>query len=149
ARPTGGFRPFSTAGFPTSTWKTAATRRTGPPKTLLKTLASRGRSPEPRFWSAFRRCAIRDRGWPQRRLAMASWHRPPNAGRGLTEVVEEKLDSRGGVAAEDLLDQVRIAAAERGQYVAVALDPACAHLRARPHGFRISRPPLLADDGQA
>jgi hypothetical protein len=43
---------------------------------------------------------------------------------GLTEVVEEKLDCRGGVAAEDLLDQVRIAAAERGKYVAVALDPA-------------------------
>src|SRR6202043_2486467 len=38
---------------------------------------------------------------------------------GLIEVVEDKLDARGGVAPEDLLHQVRIALAERRQQVAV------------------------------
>jgi hypothetical protein len=71
------------------------------------------------------------------------------AGAGLIEVVEEKLDARGGVAAEDLLHQVRIAAAERRQQVAVILDPAQAHLRVPKQGFHRARPPLLADDGQA
>jgi hypothetical protein len=67
----------------------------------------------------------------------------------LIEVVEEKLDAPGGVAAEDLLHQVRIAAAERRQQVAVILDPAQAHLRVLKQGFHRARPPLLADDGQA
>jgi hypothetical protein len=67
----------------------------------------------------------------------------------LIEVVEEKLDARGGVAAEDLLHQVRIAAAERRQQVAVILDPAQSHLRVGKQGFHRARPPLLADDGQA
>jgi hypothetical protein len=56
------------------------------------------------------------------------------ATRWLVEVVEEKLDSRGGVAAKYLLHQVRIAAAERRQQVAVVLDPALAHLRVRLRG---------------
>jgi len=72
---------------------------------------------------------------------------PPDA--GLIEVVEEKLDAPGGVAAEDLLHQVRIAAPERRQQVAVLLDPAQAHLRVLKQGFHRARSPLLADDGQA
>src|SRR5260370_28332357 len=68
---------------------------------------------------------------------------------GSIEVVEEKFDSRGGVAAEDLLHQVRIAPAERRQYVAVALDPAPARLRMQPQGFRVPSAPLLTDDGHA
>jgi hypothetical protein len=71
------------------------------------------------------------------------------AGAALVEVVEEKLDARGGVAAEDLLHQVRIPAAERRQQVAVILDPAQARLRVLKQGFHRARPPLLADDGQA
>lgn len=67
----------------------------------------------------------------------------------LIEVVEEKLDARGGVAAEDLLHQVRIAPAERRQQVAVILDPAQSHLGVLKQGFHRARPPLLADDGQA
>jgi len=71
------------------------------------------------------------------------------AGAGLVEVVEEKLDARGGVAPEDLLHQVRIPATERRQQVAVILDPAQTHLRVLKQGFHRTRPPLLADDGQA
>ena len=71
------------------------------------------------------------------------------AGAGLVEVVEEKLDARGGVAPEDLLHQVRIPATERRQQVAVILDPAQAHLRVQEQGLRVLCPPLLADDGQA
>ena len=71
------------------------------------------------------------------------------AGAGLVEVVEEKLDARGGVASEDLLHQVRIPATERRQQVAVILDPAQTHLRVLKQGFHRTRPPLLADDGQA
>ena len=80
------------------------------------------------------------------------WTRPADAGpagAGLVEVVEEKLDARGGVAPEDLLHQVRIPATERRQQVAVILDPAQTHLRVLKQGFHRTRPPLLADDGQA
>ena len=80
------------------------------------------------------------------------WTRPADAGpagAGLVEVVEEKLDARSGVAPEDLLHQVRIPATERRQQVAVILDPAQTHLRVLKQGFHRTRPPLLADDGQA
>ena len=69
--------------------------------------------------------------------------------RRLIEVVEEKLDAPGGVPAEHLLHQVRISPAERGQQVAVILDPAQSHLRVGQEGFHRAHPPLLADDGQA
>jgi len=69
--------------------------------------------------------------------------------RRLVEVTEEKLDSRGGVAAKDLLHQVRIAFAEGRQQVAVVLDPAQARLRVLKQGFHGTGPPLLTDDGQA
>ena len=54
---------------------------------------------------------------------------------GLVEVVEEKLDSLGGVATKDLLHKVRIALAEGNQQVAVVLDPAQARLRVLKQGF--------------
>jgi hypothetical protein len=64
-------------------------------------------------------------------------------GNGLVEVVQEKLDSRGCVAAEDLLNQVRVSVVQRCQDVAVVLDPAQAYLRVQDQGFYRSRPPLL------
>ena len=48
----------------------------------------------------------------------------PSRPAALVEVVEEQVDSRAGVTAEDLLYQVRVALAERRQQVAVVLDPA-------------------------